>query len=74
VPWLESTALDLLFWSWIYSGAPRAQRSRRLTPEAAAHELYEHFNVTAKMGFRVLWRDPTSKAIRSSWETWAAER
>ena len=26
VPWLESTALDLLFWSWIYAGAPRPKR------------------------------------------------
>ncbi|MBN2172387.1 MAG: hypothetical protein JW819_13790 [Candidatus Krumholzibacteriota bacterium] len=76
VPWLESTALDLLFWSWIYSGAPRLKRFRRLTPETAAHELYEHYNVSEKMGFRVYYRNAETGDIRSSWETWqeAAQR
>ena len=72
VPWLESTALDLLFWSWIYSGAPRPKRSRRLTPESAAHELYRGFNVAREMGFRVMFRDEDSDAITSSWDTWEA--
>ncbi len=72
VPWLESTALDLLFWSWIYAGAPRPQRFRRLTPEAAAHELYEHFHVAGRMGFRVLYRDAAQGGILSSWDTWQA--
>lgn len=70
VPWLESTSLDLLFWSWIYSGAPRAVRFRRLTPEGAAHELYEHFNYARKMGFRVLQRDGAKKKLISSWDSW----
>jgi hypothetical protein len=68
VPWLESTALDLLFWSWIYAGAPRPKRVRRLTPEAAAHELYSRFNYARDMGFRVVFRD--SGGIASSWDTW----
>ncbi|MFH1278834.1 MAG: hypothetical protein ABIK65_10700 [Candidatus Eisenbacteria bacterium] len=70
VPWIESTTLDLLFWSWIYSGAPRTVRSRRLTPEGAAHELYEHFNYARKMGFRVVRRDEPSGKPVSSWDSW----
>ncbi|MFC1572302.1 hypothetical protein ACFL6M_01765 [Candidatus Eisenbacteria bacterium] len=70
VPWLESTALDLLFWSWIYAGAPRPKRSRRLTPEAAAHELYRRFNVAYEMGFRVIFRGAESEPPVSSWDTW----
>jgi hypothetical protein len=70
VPWLESTALDLLFWSWIYAGAPRPKRTRRLTPEAAAHELYDRFNYAREMGFRVVFRRPGSEGIASSWDTW----
>ncbi len=73
VPWLESTALDLLFWSWIYAGAPRPQRSRRLTPEHAAHELYARFNVAREMGFRVIFRATESGPPVSSWETWEAQ-
>jgi hypothetical protein len=69
VPWLESTALDLLFWSWIYAGAPRAKRSRRLTPESAAHELYARFNYAREMGFRVVYRLPGGR-LASSWDTW----
>ena len=71
VPWLESTSLDLLFWSWIYAGAPRARRSRRLTPEAAAHELYARFNYAREMGFRVVFRRPGPGGIASSWDTWS---
>ena len=71
VPWLESTSLDLLFWSWIYAGAPRARRSRRLTPEAAAHELYARFNYAREMGFRVVFRDGGSGGVTSSWESWS---
>jgi hypothetical protein len=70
VPWLESTALDLLFWSWIYAGAPRPKRTRRLTPEAAAHELYARFNYAREMGFRVVFRRPGPGGIASSWNTW----
>lgn len=73
VPWLESTSLDLLFWSWIYAGAPRAVRSRRLTPEGAAHELYEHFNYARTMGFRVLSRKGESQQTISSWDSWQPE-
>jgi hypothetical protein len=69
VPWLESTALDLLFWSWIYAGAPRPRRSRKLTPEAAAHELYSRFNYARDMGFRVVYREPGG-GIGRSWDTW----
>lgn len=69
VPWVESTALDILFWSWVYSGAPRAVRFRRLTPEGAAHELYEHFNYARRMGFRVVHRGGKG-ALVSSWDTW----
>jgi hypothetical protein len=70
VPWIESTTLDLLFWSWIYAGAPRTVRFRRLTPEGAAHELYEHFNYARTMGFRVVRRDETSGKPVSSWDSW----
>ena len=28
VPWLESTTLDLLFWSWLYAGVPRPKRMK----------------------------------------------
>jgi hypothetical protein len=70
VPWLESTALDLLFWSWMYAGAPRTRRVRRLTPEAAAHELYTRFNYAREMGFQVLFRRPGPGGVASSWETW----
>ncbi len=70
VPWLESTTLDLLFWSWIYAGAPRAERSRYLTPETAAHELYSRFNYARQMGFRVIDRKRKDSALRSSWDTW----
>jgi hypothetical protein len=70
VPWLESTSLDLLFWSWMYAGAPRAKRSRRLTPEHAAHELYARFNYAREMGFRVVFRDHAGGDIVSSWDTW----
>jgi hypothetical protein len=70
VPWLESTLLDLLFWSWIYAGAPRPKRSRRLTPEAAAHELYDRFNYAREMGFRVVRRRPGRGGLASSWDTW----
>jgi hypothetical protein len=73
VPWLESTALDLLFWSWIYAGAPRRVLRRRLSPEAAAHELYEHFHYARQMGFRVLYRDHPGGEIISSWDTWPPE-
>lgn len=72
VPWLESTALDLLFWSWIYAGAPRPKRNRRLSPEAAAHELYARFNYALEMGFRVVSRLPGGGGISSSWDSWAA--
>jgi len=68
VPWLESTALDLLFWAWIYAGAPRAHRSRKLTPETAAHELYSRFNYAREMGFRVVYRKPNGDLGRS-WDT-----
>lgn len=74
VPWLESTSLDLLFWSWIYAGAPRAKRSRRLTPEAAAHELYARFNYAREMGFRVVVRQPGGGGVVSSWDTWTPAR
>jgi len=70
VPWLESMALDLLFWSWVYAGAPRPQRTRRLTPEAAAHELYSRFNYAREMGFRVVFRRPGHDQVGSSWDTW----
>jgi hypothetical protein len=70
VPWLESTSLDLLFWSWMYAGAPRAKRSRRLTPELAAHELYRRFNYAREMGFRVVFRRSGPGGIASSWNTW----
>jgi hypothetical protein len=70
VPWLESTALDLLFWSWIYAGVPRPKRARRLTPEAAAHELYARFNYAREMGFRAVFRRPGAGGIASSWDTW----
>jgi hypothetical protein len=70
VPWLESTALDLLFWSWIYAGAPRPKRARRLTPELAAHELYARFNYAREMGFRVVSRRPGAGGVTSSWDTW----
>jgi hypothetical protein len=70
VPWLESTALDLLFWSWIYAGAPRPKRSRRLSPESAAHELYSRFNYAREMGFRVVFRRPGPGGLASSWPTW----
>jgi hypothetical protein len=69
VPWLESTAMDLLFWSWIYAGAPRPRRSRKLTPEAAAHELYSRFNYAREMGFRVVYRVSAGKLGRA-WDTW----
>jgi hypothetical protein len=72
VPWLESTALDILFWSWIYAGVPRPKRARRLTPESAAHELYTRFNYAREMGFRVVFRRPGPGGIASSWETWEA--
>jgi hypothetical protein len=71
VPWLESTSLDLLFWSWIYAGAPRPKRTRRLSPEAAAHELYARFNYAREMGFRVVFRRPGPGGIASSWNTWS---
>jgi hypothetical protein len=70
VPWLESTSLDLLFWSWIYAGAPRPKRSRRLTPESAAHELYDRFHYARQMGFRVVFRGERHRAA-SSWNTWS---
>ena len=70
VPWLESTALDLLFWSWIYAGGPRPTRNRRLLPEAAAHELYARFNYAREMGFRVVFRRPGGRGFASSWDTW----
>ena len=70
VPWLESTALDLLFWSWIYAGVPRPTRNRRLSPEAAAHELYARFNYAREMGFRVVSRRPGKDGFASSWDTW----
>ncbi|MBD3336631.1 MAG: hypothetical protein GF355_14055 [Candidatus Eisenbacteria bacterium] len=73
VPWLESTMLDLLFWSWIYAGAPRPQRSRRLTPEAACHELYARYNVSRAMGFRVVFRGPGTTGPVSSWDTYTPE-
>jgi len=66
VPWMESTVLDLLFWSWMYAGAPRARRSRRLTPESAAQELYSRFNYARDMGFQVLYREPGSGRVVSS--------
>ena len=69
VPWLESTALDLLFWAWIYAGAPRARRSRKLSPEAAAHELYSRFNYAREMGFRVVYRQ-SGGGLGRSWDTW----
>jgi hypothetical protein len=69
VPWLESTLLDLLFWSWIYAGAPRAKRSRRLTPEGAAHEIYRRFHYAREMGFRVVFRERGTDQITSSWKT-----
>lgn len=70
VPWLESTMLDLLFWSWIYAGAPRARRSRRLSPEAAAHELYTRYNYARDMGFRVVFRKQGRRSPLSSWDTY----
>ena len=70
VPWLESTSLDLLFWSWIYAGAPRPKRSRRLTPEGAAHELYDRFQYAREMGFRVVFRGP-GRRMASSWNSWS---
>jgi hypothetical protein len=70
VPWLESTMLDLLFWSWIYEGAPRPHRSRRLSPEVAAHELYTRYNYSRDMGFRVVFRGPGKKGPVSSWDTY----
>ena len=73
VPWLESTTLDLLFWSWIYAGAPRAQRSRHLTPEGSAHELYSRFNYARQMGFRVLQRDDRDGTLRAAWDSWKPE-
>ena|GEM_PF-1976826 len=69
VPWLESTALDLMFWAWIYAGAPRHVRSRKLTPEAAAHELYSRFNYAREMGFRVVYRQPGG-GLGRAWDTW----
>jgi hypothetical protein len=69
VPWLESTALDLLFWAWIYAGAPRPRRSRKLSPEAAAHELYSRFNYAREMGFRVVYRQ-SGGGLGRSWDTW----
>jgi hypothetical protein len=74
VPWLESTALDILFWSWTYAGAPRPKRSRRLSPESAAHELYARFNYAREMGFRVVFRRPGPGGIASSWDTWEAPK
>jgi hypothetical protein len=73
VPWLESTALDLVFWSWIYAGAPRPRRSRKLTPEAAAHELYRRFNYAREMGFRVVSR-LSSGRLSKAWDTWEGAR
>jgi hypothetical protein len=73
VPWLESTALDLLFWSWIYAGAPRQKTSRRLTPEGAAQELYRRFNVAFDMGFRVISRGDGETGVVSSLDTRKAE-
>jgi hypothetical protein len=70
VPWLESTALDLLFWSWVYAGIPRPKRVRRLTPESAAHELYARFNYAREMGFRVVFRSSGPDGIASSWDSW----
>jgi hypothetical protein len=70
VPWLESMALDLLFWSWIYAGAPRPKRTRRLSPESAAHELYDRFNFSREVGFRVVYRRPGPEGIGSSWDSW----
>jgi hypothetical protein len=72
VPWMESSILDLLFWSWIYGGVPRPKRTRRLTPEQAAHQLYERFNFSREMGFRVVFRDP-KEGIVSSWKTWGGK-
>lgn len=71
VPWLESTMLDLLFWSWIYAGAPRVRRSRRLTPEAAAHELYGRYNYSRDMGFHLVFRGPGRQGPVSAWDTYA---
>ncbi len=70
VPWMESTTLDLLFWSWIYIGIPRPKRVRRVSPEEAAHALYERFNYSREMGFRVVFRKQTGGPINSSWSTW----
>ena len=72
VPWLESTALDMLFCSCIYSGVPRAQRSRRLTPQAAAHELYARFNYSREMGFRVMYRERPGEPFTASRDSWSA--
>jgi len=69
VPWMESTTIDLLFWSWMYAGAPRPVRTRRLDPQAAAHELYDRVNYSREMGFRVVVRDPAGRPV-SSWDTW----
>lgn len=74
VPWLESTALDLMFWSWIYAGAPRPKRSRRLSPEGAAHELYGRFQYSRQMGFRVAYRRAGRAGIGNSWDSWSAAR
>ena len=38
--------------------AARPNGPRRLTPEAAAHELYARFNYAREMGFRVVVRRP----------------
>jgi hypothetical protein len=67
---LGSCNLGQLFWSWIYAGAPRPKRARRLTPELAAHELYARFNYAREMGFRVVSRRPGAGGITSSWDTW----
>ncbi|MHC4107651.1 MAG: hypothetical protein ACYSTY_06150, partial [Planctomycetota bacterium] len=70
VPWMESTTLDLLFWSWIYIGVPRPKRVRRVSPQEAAHELYKRFNYSREMGFRVVFREQKDGLINSSWTTW----
>jgi hypothetical protein len=68
IPWLESMALDLLFWNWIFSGVPRTKRSVRLSPAKAAREIYSGFSLARDMGFQVVHRKRGTRKVESSWE------
>jgi hypothetical protein len=74
VDWIESTLVDLLFLHWMYSGVPRAQRSRRLGIEKTPEEIYRKFEVAETLGFTVFYRPKYAREIESSLDRWIEGR